>query len=740
MSSRPAPAPHPAPHLHPAPGERLHELLPQPAPRPGALHEAALAHGRTRRRVDERTAAAGGTSVGARLTRALGVVVALLLLVGVSGAGGLLVTGSSRARETQLRQLESANASLQLTLSDADSALRDRRDSGSAALPATYTTALDALPALRGHVETLLTDPLQRSLFAEQSRLIDAWVAANADTSWTEQTQAFARLRDANARLDVLVRDQRHDATSAEDWVRYAALAGTGLTLAAALAVVATTGRRTRRALVDPLRSLVDVLDAHGRGDRRAHADPTDGPSEVRSVALAVNDLARENQRLLDAAEQSARLHRLAGDIGREVRDQLVAQDALQVAVTRLGEELDVARVWVRMLTDAGLGPITREWAHPPLSPLTGGPGSPAGGAVHGGGWAVFEDSRSWLQELHTSGEVYAVPDTRTLQGRSATLDAFLRDCGARALLLVPIGVGDTPHGLLSVVCGAGARDWSVPEVELARSVAVDLARALVLAGLYRAQERLLGELRDVENVKSDLLATVSHELRTPLTSISGYLELLRDGAVGEVSADVSSVLGIVERNTERLRSLIEDLLLLSRVESAPTAEVRGSTAVADLVAGVAAAVAAGATSGGTLRCTTPREELSGMRVNGDAGHLHRAVLAVVDNAVKFSPVGSLVRLRVEEHSGRVRIVVQDNGMGIPVGEVDAVFGRFARGSNAAVLAVPGTGLGLTIARDLVRLHGGSLALDSVQDQGTTAVLELPLIDPLDDLRIGGAR
>ena len=726
MSSRTAPAP------HPAPGERLHELLPQPAPRPGALHEAALAHGRTRRRVDERAAAAGGTSVGARLTRALGVVVALLLLVGVSGAGGLLVTGSSRARETQLRQLESANASLQLTLSDADSALRDRRDSGSATLPATYTTALDALPALRAHVETLLTDPLQRSLFAEQSRLIDAWVAESGDSTGTDATRAFTQLRDANARLDVLVRDQRHDATSAEDRVRYAALAGTGLTLAAALAVVATTGRRTRRALVDPLRSLVDVLDAHGRGDRRAHADPTDGPGEVRSVALAVNDLARENQRLLDAAEQSARLHRLAGDIGREVRDQLVAQDALQVAVTRLGEELDVARVWVRMLTDAGLGPITREWAHPPLSPLTAGPG--------GGGAAAFEDSRSWLHQLHTSGEVYAVPDTRTLQGRSATLDAFLRGSDARAVLLVPIGVGDTPHGLLTVVCGAGPRDWSVPEVELARSVAVDLARALVLAGLYRAQERLLGELRDVESVKSDLLATVSHELRTPLTSISGYLELLRDGAVGEVSEDVASVLGIVERNTERLRSLIEDLLLLSRVESAPTAEVRGTTPVADLVAGVAAAVATGATSGGTLRCTTPPEELGGMRVNGDAGHLHRAVLAVVDNAVKFSPVGSLVRLRVEKHNGRVRIIVQDNGMGIPAGEVEAVFGRFARGSNAAVLAVPGTGLGLTIARDLTRLHGGSLALDSVQDQGTTAVLDLPLIDPLEDLRIGGSR
>jgi signal transduction histidine kinase len=689
--------------------------------------------------VDERAATAGGTSVGARLTRALGVVVALLLLVGVSGAGGLLVTGSSRARESQLHQLESANASLQLTLTDADSSLRDYHDTGSTRLLQTYERSLDALPALRSRVDELLTDPLQRSLFAEQTRLIDAWLADNsttgaasdAATDPAERAELFADLRDANTRLDVLVRHQRHDAAAAEHWVRYGALTGTALTLAAALVVVATTGARTRRALVDPLRTLVEVLDAHGRGDRRAHADPTNGPSEVRTVALAVNDLARENQRLLQAAEQSARLHRLAGDIGRQVRDQLVAEDALQVAVTRLGEELDVARVWVRMLQDSGprpgLGPIAREWAQSPLPPLAGGA-------------STADDSRSWLHELHASGEVYAVPDTRALRGRSATLDTFLRGSDARALLLIPIGVGDAPHGLLTVVCNSGPRDWTVQEVELARSVAVDLARALVLAGLYRAQERLLGELREVEGVKSDLLATVSHELRTPLTSISGYLELLRDGAVGEVSEDVASVLGIVERNTERLRALIEDLLLLSRVESAPTADVRGSTAVGDLVTGVALAVEAGATSGGTLRCTTPAEDLAGMRVHGDAEHLHRAVLAVVDNAVKFSPVGSLVRLRVESNAGRVRIVVQDNGMGIPAAEVGGVFGRFARGSNAAVLAVPGTGLGLTIARDLIRLHGGSVHLDSVEGQGTTAVVDLPLADALETLRIGGAR
>ncbi|PRY18198.1 GAF domain-containing sensor histidine kinase [Kineococcus rhizosphaerae] len=732
--------------------EHLARLLPQPTPQPGALRSAAAAHGRTRRRTDERAAAAAATSVGARLTRVLGGVLALLLLVGLSGAGGLLVTGSSRARETQLRGLEAANAGLQLTLTDADTAVRDqhdrhdRHDTDRPRGTTTWTAAVAALPARRARVDALLTDPLQRSLFAEQSRLIDSWIALTdpdrgaADTAGAAaQAAAFAEVRDANERLDALVRHQRHDATTTENRVRYGALAFTVLTMAAALAVAVGAGRRTRCALVEPLRALVEVLDAQhgGRDGAQVQADPTRGPAEVRAVALAVNDLARENDLLLEAAGQSARLHRLAGDIGREVRDQLVAQDALQVAVTRLGEELGLARVWVRMLQppgvqlsghDAGLGPVAREWAASPLAPLTG-----AGAGVAADVSAAFDDSRAWLGQLHASGDVYAVPDTRPLTGRSPGLDAFLRGCDARALLLVPIGVGDSPHGLLTLVDAAGPREWTVQEVELVRSVAVDLARALVLAGLYRAQERLLGELRDVESVKSDLLATVSHELRTPLTSISGYLELLRDGAVGEVGEDVAAVLGIVERNTERLRALIEDLLLLSRVESAPTVAVPGETTVADLVTGVLAAVGSGSPAGhrggGTVRCTTPPDELTGLRVHGDRDHLHRALLAVVDNAVKFSPAGSLVRLRVERHLRNVRIVVQDNGMGIPSTEVGAVFGRFARASNAALLQVPGTGLGLTIARDLVRLHGGGIDLDSEEGQGTTATLTLTLTD-----------
>ncbi|WP_432524143.1 ATP-binding protein [Kineococcus sp. SYSU DK006] len=696
----------------------------------GRSGEAAGAAPRRRRAGDGTRHGAGGrapagTSVGVRLTRALGVVLALLLLVGAVGAAGLVVTGRSSDRETRLQQLEAANAALRTDVADADTALRAHRATGSPELLEDHREAVAALPAHRESTLALVSDPLQRSLLAEQTRLLERWTALTAAGpgagASADATAALDELRDANTRLDALVRRQRHDAAAEQDRARSAALTGTALTLLVALALVVRTGARTRRALVDPLQRLVDVLDAHGRGDRRAAADPAHGPSEVRTVARAVNDLAEENRRLLQAAERAAALQRLAGDIGREVRDQLVAEDAVQVAVERLGAQLGVDRVWVRMLQEGGSGPlgaITRGWARSPLLPLADHPGLDE--------LSVVDDARSWLHELHTGGGVHAVPDTRALTGRSAAADAFLRASDARALLLVPIGGGDTPHGLLTVVCCAGPRDFGAEEVELTRSVAVDLARALVLAGLYRAQERLLAELRDVESVKSDLLATVSHELRTPLTSISGYLDLLRDGAVGEVPADVAAVLGIVERNTERLRALIEDLLLLARVEAAPAQQERGSTAVADLVTGVLAAVGAGPSTGGSVRCTTPADDLAGVRVRGDAEHLHRALLAVVDNAVKFSPLGSLVRLRVERHPQEVRIVVQDNGMGIPAGEVPVVFGRFARGSNATVLAVPGTGLGLTIARDLVRLHGGRVDLDSVEGRGTTAVVALP--------------
>ncbi|MEZ0493753.1 ATP-binding protein [Kineococcus sp. TBRC 1896] len=679
-----------------------------------------------------------GTSVGARLTRALGLVVALLLLVAASGAAGLLVTGSSGARETRLRTLEAANAALLLTLTDADTAVRDHQDTHQPQTLQTYRRAVQTLPAQRARVEQSLTDPLQRSLFAEQSRLTDTWLRATdpdrgaADlTGATTQARAFTDLRGASDRLDTLVRHQRHAAARTQTRVRHGALALTALTLAAALAVLAGTGARTRRALVDPLRALVEVLDAHGRGDRSAHADPAAGPAEVRSVALAVNDLARENARLLAAAERSARLHRLAGDIGRQVRDQLRAEDAVRVAATRLGQELRVGRVWVRMLHDAstparapegagqrpGLGAVAGQWAAPGLQPL-----APDGGVLR-----AVDGADGWLRELHASGEVHAVPDTRTPRGRPAPPEGFARETGARALLLVPIGVGDAPRGLLSVACGDGPREWTVEEVELARSVAGDLSRALVLADLYRAQERLLGELRDVEAVKSDLLATVSHELRTPLTSISGYLELLRDGALGEVGEDVAAVLGILDRNTERLRSLIEDLLLLSRVESAPATEVRGASAVADLLTGALAALQPGP-GRATVRCTTDPDELAGLRVPGEGEHLRRALLAVLDNAVKFSPAGSLVRVHVEHDPREVRVVVQDEGMGIPAADLAGVFTRFTRGSNAAVAQVPGTGLGLTIARDLLRLHGGGVDLDSVEGRGTTATVRLPLL------------
>ncbi len=610
------------------PGRRLEHVLPHPAPQPGDLDGARDLHLRSRRRADDRAAAAGGTSVGVRLTRALGLVVALLLLVGASGAGGLLVTGSSRTRETQLRGLEAANATLQLTLADADAAVRDATTGHLPQSRQTYDHAVQALPALRARVQSLLTDPLQRSLFAEQSALIDAWLRTTdpdrgaADlTGAAAQAAAFTDLRDANTRLDDLVRRQRHDATSTEAWVRYGALAVTALTLAAALAVVAGTGARTRRALVDPLRSLVDVLDAHGRGDRRAHADPTAGPAEVRSVALAVNDLARENARLLEAAEQSARLHRLAGDIGRQVRDQLVAEDALQVAVTRLGRSCASAasgcgccRTGPDPTAPAACAPGWARWpgsGPPPRWPrcarcpaATGAPRAPSTTPA-AGCTSCTPPGRSTPSP--TPAACVAAPPARRVPARhrrprpaagphrrrrlpAGSADRRVRD-GTAGL--------DRPRGRAGPLRGGGP----VPRPRPGRP----LPRPGTAAG--GAARRRVGQVRPAGHRLARAAHPADQHLRLPRTPA-------RRGR-REVGEDVAAVLGIVERNTDRLRALIEDLLLLSRVESAPTTEVRGASTVADLLSGVLAAVAAGPTSGGTVRCTTAPDELTGLRVPG---------------------------------------------------------------------------------------------------------------------------
>jgi signal transduction histidine kinase len=219
-------------------------------------------------------------------------------------------------------------------------------------------------------------------------------------------------------------------------------------------------------------------------------------------------------------------------------------------------------------------------------------------------------------------------------------------------------------------------------------------------------------------------MSTVSHELRTPLTSIAGYLEMLVDGEAGALSPGQRRMLAVMDRNTSRLRALIENLLVLSRIESGMLSTARQPIEFGWLVTSAVAAILPTATAAGVSIETDVGAALTG---RADPEQLDRVLMNLLSNAVKFTPRGGHVRVRAHRDDDDVVVVVSDTGMGIPEAEQRHLFDRFFRASNATEQAIPGTGLGLAIVRTIVIQHGGRITVESDEGRGTSVTVRVPI-------------
>jgi signal transduction histidine kinase len=234
-------------------------------------------------------------------------------------------------------------------------------------------------------------------------------------------------------------------------------------------------------------------------------------------------------------------------------------------------------------------------------------------------------------------------------------------------------------------------------------------------------RDELAGASTDQQ--RAQFLAVVSHEMRTPLTSIISFSELLRSEAAG-LSSDGERFLGIIERNADRLLRLIDDLLMLNRLEAGGLPLELSKVSLPELAAeAVRGTGPAAAKSGVTLHLDAG----TGPAVPADPRRLSQVLDNLIGNAVKFSHVGGLVRVQLRFARGTWRIDVADTGIGIPPDEAARLFGPFVRGSNARIAGLPGTGLGLAIVKSLVEMHGGRVGVDSVLGQGTTFSVFLPV-------------
>jgi signal transduction histidine kinase len=233
-------------------------------------------------------------------------------------------------------------------------------------------------------------------------------------------------------------------------------------------------------------------------------------------------------------------------------------------------------------------------------------------------------------------------------------------------------------------------------------------------------------ELKAAQAVKDEFLALVSHELRTPMTSITGYTELLQGD---ELTDEQQDYLTVIERNSARLLSLVDDLLLMTQIQSGGVPLQLGKVILADLIARSGEAAKPFAASKGI---DLEIDIEPGIAAEGDAVRLGQVIDNLVSNAIKYTPKGGGVAVSMTHTADTATITVTDTGIGIPKDEQDRVFGRFFRTSNARHAGIEGTGLGLAITRGIIEAHGGTIGFDSIEGTGTTFLFTLPLAHGLE--------
>jgi PAS domain S-box-containing protein len=229
---------------------------------------------------------------------------------------------------------------------------------------------------------------------------------------------------------------------------------------------------------------------------------------------------------------------------------------------------------------------------------------------------------------------------------------------------------------------------------------------------------------RDAERLKDEFIGLVSHELRTPLTSIIGYTELLAEIDAANLSAEGRRFLEVIERNSRRELAMVGDLLLLTRITSGGFEIDARPVSLSE----IAAASVDGARPAAERAGLELEAEISrGVATAGDPHRLAQVVDNLISNAIKFTPEGGRVAVRVWNGAHAATLEVSDSGIGIERRDLARLFDRMYRAEEAERRHIPGTGLGLTIVKAIVDAHEARISIESEPGRGTTVRVELPV-------------
>ena len=439
-------------------------------------------------------------------------------------------------------------------------------------------------------------------------------------------------------------------------------------------------------------------------------------PPAPKELVHRASVLIEQVSRRRASRQEAEGLREQLREVSAAVRATNDPQEIANHVVSGFGRTFKADHVVLCTFEDHRVPAITATWHRPGLSELP--PGA-----------LPCEDEARATADALWAG-------TETLSADGGDTDARDDDkpapavAGAASTLAVPIGEGNSSLGIILIATMDRPRTWSNAELGLIRHVAGNAAYGLIQSHLINSQQQVVKQLRELDKAKTDFLATVNHELRTPLTSIMAYLDMIQESTEHPVSNEVHQMLDIVVRNTERLRTLIEDMLSVSRGGLDNAAMQLAPVRLGHTLDLVAAALRPLATLQNVTIDVDPVPE--DPEILADEVQLQQVFTNLVSNAIKFTPSGGRIEVGSESHatadgSKWATVRIADTGIGISSDEINHVFTRFYRASNAMNGAIPGTGLGLAISKDIVDRHGGRIDVASTLGAGTTVTVSLPL-------------
>jgi signal transduction histidine kinase len=319
--------------------------------------------------------------------------------------------------------------------------------------------------------------------------------------------------------------------------------------------------------------------------------------------------------------------------------------------------------------------------------------------------------------------EPVQIADISDAAAYESRVRSTLLEIGLRALLAVPLIAEDRLVGAL-IVMRKRTGSFAAEEVALLQTFATQSALAIQNARLFREIEEKSRQLEVVSQHKSEFLANMSHELRTPLNAIIGFSEVLSERMFGELNDKQDEYLKDINASGQHLLALINDILDLSKIEAGRMELERTDFHLPTAIENALMLVRERA-GRRTITLHTALDPRLG-HVQADERKIRQVLLNLLSNAIKFTPEGDRIEVQAKPVNGSIEVAVSDTGIGIAPEDQEAVFEEF-RQVGAADKKVEGTGLGLTLCRKFVELHGGRIRVKSQVGVGSTFTFTIPV-------------